>query len=306
MRLQVKKSTQGLLVWLIIGVIFLFIGLSLHRNWHKIPFHELRFNYAFLLLSFCSHLAGYLTAPLGWSVNLRNFGQRMSYRHSLEILSLSRLGRYLPGKIWFTLGRAYMGRRVGVREKYSVVAVLFEVAIMLLSACVFFLLSVFALARVEIPVNPVWFGAIIAACLLGLVPGVFSRIVNLGLKLLKRSPIDFTPKARNLLLLFGIYLLMWAFQGLGFFLLVNSFFPVRFSAAPGFMGIYAFSWMVGFLSFVTPAGLGVREAAMSLALKHYIPEPVGIIATLLARIWATVVELFLFLVFARKLKRYSR
>jgi uncharacterized membrane protein YbhN (UPF0104 family) len=64
--------------------------------------------------------------------------------------------------------------------------------------------------------------------------------------------------------------------------------------------------MVGFLSLITPAGLGVREATMTLTLKYYVPEPVGIIATLLARIWATVVELFLFLLFVKKLKGYTK
>jgi hypothetical protein len=238
-------------------------------------------------------------------VNLRNFGQRMSYRHSVEILSLSRLGRYLPGKIWFTLGRAYMGKRVGVKEKYSIIAVLFEIVVMLLSAGVFFLAFVFLLSGVELPVEPYWFGVLILVCLLALIPGVFSRLVNLGLKVLKRDPIDFTPRPGSLFLLFVIYLLMWGFQGLGFFFMVNSFFPLEFALAPSFMGVYAFSWMVGFLSLITPAGLGVREAAMSLVLRHYVPEPVGIIATLLARVWATIVELVLFLFFARKLKDYS-
>jgi hypothetical protein len=309
LRVRIGRRARTWIAWIVVAIIFVFIGLSLYRNWQRIPFESIRFNCLFLVLSFLSHLTGYLIAPFGWKVNLANFGQRISYRHSVEILSLSRLGRYIPGKIWFTLGRAYMGKKVGVREKLSIVAVLFETVILFLAACVFFLIFVFLLARIDLPFEPYWFGILIVVCLLTLIPRVFSRLVNFGLKLLKRDPVDFTPKLGNLLLLFGIYMIMWGFQGFGFFLLVRSFIPIGLHAAPGFVGIYSFSWMIGFLSLITPAGLGVRETTLSVAIRNFLPEAwagFNIPASLLSRIWATIVELTLFLVFAKNLRKYSR
>src|SRR5262249_27823645 len=60
------------------------------------------------------------------------------------------------------------------------------------------------------------------------------------------------------------------------------------------VGIYALGWDIGFLSFLTPSGLGFREAAIVLLLGLSLVTPNAALATVLAflsRILSTLAEL---------------
>ncbi len=47
---------------------------------------------------------------------------------------------------------------------------------------------------------------------------------------------------------------------------------------------FAISWEIGFLSFVTPGGLGVREGAVTLMLSPYLTADLAIAVALLSRL----------------------
>ena len=51
------------------------------------------------------------------------------------------------------------------------------------------------------------------------------------------------------------------------------------------------AWAIGFLVFLTPGGLGVREGALALLLAPFLPSPLPAVVALLARLWWTVAEL---------------
>ena len=63
-------------------------------------------------------------------------------------------------------------------------------------------------------------------------------------------------------------------------------------ALPICIGIYAFAWDIGFVSFVTPSGLGVREAAIIALFALALPLPAGLatILALLSRFVSTIAE----------------
>jgi uncharacterized membrane protein YbhN (UPF0104 family) len=78
--------------------------------------------------------------------------------------------------------------------------------------------------------------------------------------------------------------------GLGFFLLVLSFNQPEPVSWWHMTVIYAVAWTIGFLVFITPAGLGPREAALTLFLAPvYGPETAFSIA-LVARLWWALAE----------------
>ncbi len=89
------------------------------------------------------------------------------------------------------------------------------------------------------------------------------------------------------------YLLLWGCCGLAFFLFIKSLSPVEWSQLPVIIGIYATAWTIGFLSFITPSGLGVREGMLSLLLTVYLPPATATLVALLSRLWSTLAELVL-------------
>ena len=90
-----------------------------------------------------------------------------------------------------------------------------------------------------------------------------------------------------------VYLILWCGVGIAFFLFVKSLSPLEWHLIPETIGIYAMAWTVGFLSFITPAGLGIREGALSFLLSTLLPEATAIFVALLSRFWYLTVELAL-------------
>jgi len=57
------------------------------------------------------------------------------------------------------------------------------------------------------------------------------------------------------------------------------------------LSIYPVSWVVGFLSFLMPAGIGVREGMIFVLLKRYTGNEIAAVGSLLSRIEVTLGEL---------------
>jgi len=68
---------------------------------------------------------------------------------------------------------------------------------------------------------------------------------------------------------------------------------VQWTDAWGLTACFAFAWIVGFLSFLTPGGLGIREGLLSLLLSRYMPTPQATLVALLCRVWMLSAEIVL-------------
>ena len=61
-------------------------------------------------------------------------------------------------------------------------------------------------------------------------------------------------------------------------------------------GIYTLAWFFGYISFVSPSGLGVREAAFFLLAKDFPPDAIAGMA-LLGRVTLLLVDIILGLIY---------
>lgn len=89
------------------------------------------------------------------------------------------------------------------------------------------------------------------------------------------------------------HVLLWICQGLAFYLFVRSLVPVAWTDASILTACYAFAWIVGFLSFLTPGGLGIREGLLGLLLASYISVPQATLVALFSRVWMLSAEIIL-------------
>lgn len=102
------------------------------------------------------------------------------------------------------------------------------------------------------------------------------------------------------------HVLLWICQGLAFFLFVKSLAPVAWTDAGILTACFAFAWIIGFLSFLTPGGLGIREGLLGLLLANYMPAPQATLVALLCRVWMLSGEIVLAgvaIVLNRRVKR---
>ena len=111
-----------------------------------------------------------------------------------------------------------------------------------------------------------------------------------------KKEIKLEIKQAHLFKAFCLFAISAIIQGGAFFLLIRSFYSIEYRLLPDIIGIYNGSWAVGFLSFIAPGGLGVREGALTVLSKFYMPLPIAIILSALARLWMTLFEIIMALI----------
>ncbi|MEO0009163.1 MAG: lysylphosphatidylglycerol synthase transmembrane domain-containing protein [candidate division WOR-3 bacterium] len=292
---------------LIVVVSFYFLLSRLIRDWHQIPFDRIRFQPGLLILSYLILLLFHF--PLGawgWQLLLAGLDARLPFGRALAILTVTQLGKYAPGKVWFTLGRMSFARREGVPEARSLASVVIETGFLLLAAVFLFAFAILLLPRTVVP-RTIYYSFLLAPLtLLVTYPPILNRILKPLLRLFRQPLFELRISYPRLLLILGVYVLDWFVQGLGCFVLFNSFYPLPFSRLPILLGGYAISWILGFVILIAPAGLGIREGIYTYILKLVMPETVAIISALITRIWMSTAELAMALlclpVLSRRLK----
>ena len=146
---------------------------------------------------------------------------------------------------------------------------------------------------------------VIILILIFLFPPIIRRIVASVLRLFgyKVDKLDFS--FRRMITLFIYYLFFWMITAIGFYLLVSSLtsnVPIHFLEIAS---SYSMAWVIGFLAFLTPGGLGVREGALAWMLAPFLPQPLPVIIALVARLWwsiAELVDILIALIIDRKVK----
>src|SRR5260370_10507899 len=69
----------------------------------------------------------------------------------------------------------------------------------------------------------------------------------------------------------------WLVAGCAFYVLLLALWPgAPLVALPICIGIYALAWDIGFVSFITPSGLGIREAAIVGFSALALPLPIDL------------------------------
>jgi uncharacterized membrane protein YbhN (UPF0104 family) len=110
---------------------------------------------------------------------------------------------------------------------------------------------------------------------------------------MKREPIQLTLRYSDILFITLAWCASWIVAGTAFYVLLLALWPVAPMVAwPICIGIYAIAWDIGFVSFITPSGLGIREAAIVALFALAFPLPTGLasIMALISRLVSTLAE----------------
>lgn len=289
-----RGRVRTILAVLVIAVVFFFLGRGLWTNWRRIPFDQLQFDYRFVILSYICMIAYFSVSAFAWVRLLAVYGTGLSFLRSFQIIATSQLGKYVPGKIWFALGRMYLAKRLGVPERISIITMTLETLLLLITGTMIGVLTVAAPWVHNLTLRS-FLAALVLLAGLGLLhPRAFGRFVDFAMRRLRRESVEMNLTYSGILLLVVVYCVCWFFPGLGFFLMVKSFYDVGVVEAPLFIGVFAVAWLAGFVTVLAPSGLGVREGVMTSLLAPHMPISMAIIVALVARVWGTLAEVAFF------------
>lgn len=258
-----KKFLLILLKIIIILLTSYYLYTAIHADISRLKADILITSHVLILFAaFLLFLIFFLIKTLNWYRILRACGGGANFSTAAKIWYGSQTIKYLPGKVWFIVARLYFGRGV-VTAPLVFVSTMVELILMLLSATLMFLLlggyHFFRLIENE------WF-ALVAVILslpvaLAVIHPFFLNKIMALLGRFSRSLVEpVSLKYQQTLQLLVIYCLNWLLFGLAncviLFALSSHWPPNSLQTA----SVFPISYVIGFLSFLTPGGIGVRES----------------------------------------------
>jgi hypothetical protein len=283
-----------------------FVAASVWKSWSNISKYAWHVNYGLLVAAFALLVTQEVSYAFIWRGILLRMGARLDIVSSQRIYLGAEFVRYIPGNVWHVITRVLWAEQRGVPKAVGLASMVVELATKITAAALVFAVSLFfwpsaPVVSLEIPrIALIAAGAIgIPLLLAGLHPRVLTRALSYGLRKLKREPVSFTLRYRDVLAITLYWALSWIVAGAGFYLLVRSLVstPLPGGALVIAMGIYAAGWDVGFLSFITPSGIGFREVVIAALLTASLvvtgPSAAGLalVVAFVARLLSTGAEL---------------
>jgi glycosyltransferase 2 family protein len=101
----------------------------------------------------------------------------------------------------------------------------------------------------------------------------------------------------------------WVMYGIAFWLFTKGVLGTAPGALRNYVAVFAGSYLIGFLAIFSPAGVGVREGAMGIALQRagFAAGPAYLLVVA-SRLWLTALEVIpplIFLAFVRRRRLFT-
>lgn len=276
----------------VVGLILLFFGLALARQWPDIVAYHWQVEPGYLLLAAALLLGRAPLQVYSWKRLLARLGHTISWPIAFRLYFQSALAKYLPGSIWFAVGRVVLAEKVGLPRRATSVSVVLEQVLNTVGA-----LLVSALALTALPSGPIW-PYIAVFLVLGLFvvwPRPVFAALDWGMQRLGRAPLGITLHGGDLLLALVPFVVNWLWYGVASFFWTATVYPtLPPEQLPAIIGLYTASWAIGFLTLLVPNGWAVREGLLVAGLTGVlgIPLPVAGAAAILSRLGSVLVEAF--------------
>lgn len=282
--------------WIFAAAILYFLVGQLYKEWSAVASGDWEVGWSKLALSALLLFCAYLALAQAWRLIIAGFKIEVPYSGAFRVMYLAQLGRYIPGKIWQMVGMVSLAKQIGVPSSVSLAS--FALGQIYFLPAAFLLIPLLLgdtgkFEQFKIAGDLFYLAAALIMAfflVVFIMPRGLNWLLNKTLKLLKRDPVDYNPAFGNRSAIFILYIFSWILMGLSFKLFVKAVSPEIEISYPFAAGTYIASYVIGYLSFIAPGGLGVREAVMAGILKSLIPFPSATLIALANRFFITVAE----------------
>ncbi|MFI9554002.1 YbhN family protein [Nonomuraea endophytica] len=247
-------------------------------QWDAVAAGFAKLSWPMVAASLVAVVAALLGAMLTWRTLLADLGSPLPFRPAAKVFFVGQLGKYIPGAVWPVIAQMEMGRDLGVPRSRSAAAFFLMMPIQLATGLLV-TLGTLGWDRYG------WLLLALPVILVLLEPKVVNAVIGFGLRKLKREPLERPLTRRGMLTALGWALAGWTAYG------VHLYFVAPQTGLLFAIGAFALSWCLGILTFVVPAGAGVREVAMVAVLSPVMDRGSAIAVALVSRIVIIVGDL---------------
>ena len=240
-------------------------------------------------------LATYAALIQSWRILVAGWGSNLRFFVAVRIWTIANLGRYVPGKVLSVAALGVLAQREGVSGTAAASSAILGT---LLNISAGFGVVAFSSSQILNSVSPrVRTGSIVISVLsvLGVIaaPWLLPPVSKYLARMLNRDLPDKQLAASTLWIAVTINLLSWFGYGAAFMVFAKACLPNIGGSAAEFVGVWTASYLVGYIVFFAPGGIGAREGAMVAGLTA-----LGLSSTadawmlaFASRLWLTVLEL---------------
>jgi len=287
-----NKIIQTLKITIML-IIFSVMIYYLSNNWASLKEYNLTFNLAFLIISFVLLGLSHILDSIGWNLILKLLKSNIPQKNASGIYFVSQLGRYVPGKVWYILGRVGMTRKFNIPKRIILLSGFLELILVMASASI-----IFILALIFFPIIPEIQNYLphLTTLIILILIGIHPKSLNLILKFLKKTEMKLKLSYTKILLTLLFFIVIWIIKGIAFYYLISSITLLDISNLFWIISVFSISWVIGYLILITPGGIGAREGLIIYLLTPLFPLPLTIAISLLTRIWMIITEFTLSIV----------
>jgi len=299
-----KKSSrwQPLLQLLFLILALGFLLVMVIDQWESLRAYHWQIRWDWLLLSALMLVLSWIVEVSIWRRIIALMGERLTFRTAWRIWFFSAITRYIPGNIWQPLSMTVMAQEQGVRVVATLTSIILYqlgnlLSTMLIAAVYFPLSGNLGLLADFLPPKMAQSMAIflIPLGIFLLRPALLIHAMNWALRRLQRPALPLQLRSGDMVQLVVSVTAVWFLIGSSFLFLTTALSasspPETYRHAVDLIAAYPLSYAAGYLSFVTPSGLGVREGVAFLLLAPVIGGATATIAALAMRLWISVGEL---------------
>ncbi len=291
--LTVAKSLLGLPLT-VLALVFIFKIIVTQLPTLTINFQTLHYDLFFYgILSF---ILFYFIRSYIWFRILKNSNYKLSFGESSYLWALSELKRYIPGNVWSFLGRTVLFQQKNVEKKDIAKGLIFEAQLFVIGSSLVSLLALpFYFSKEQTILEYIITWGIIGFVILYCCNELFRDKFTGKVKQIASFVFPFFTTGENIFLVWTSVIAVFFF-GLGNYFVISSVVYLTPKLLPELIGVFAFAFVAGYLTVITPAGFGVREGIMIVSLSKIIPSGAAAFGALFSRL-ALIISELLFILF---------
>ncbi|MEW6418481.1 MAG: lysylphosphatidylglycerol synthase transmembrane domain-containing protein [Nitrospirota bacterium] len=283
-----------------VGLIIIFFLLRhVWTYWDILKNSKVSIKWTMILFSYFFGLLSFFIYSLAWHFMLRSDGMSVRFAVSNYMLTKGNLGKYIPGRVWQFVGRLYFFNDIGFSKARIIMIAALEQYFLMLSAFLIFGISFLFFQNILNNAFLIYLKIII---IVGLITGFLSlhpkSIVfwnRIFLKLTKREDLQIYISTKYIVLLISLYFIYWITIGLSVLFLIKGGLNIPVKYMLFVVGSNAIAYFVGYISFIIPNGLGVREGVLTYLLELFIVKGLGAVISILSRIMLVIEEIGYFI-----------
>lgn len=296
-------------------VVAVFVARALMRQWRDVQGQPLDVhpNWPIIAASAVVVLATYAVLIEAWRRILVSWDTSLAFWPAARIMSISRLGLYVPGRVWQITAMTTMAKTAKVKPAAAagsaILNTILNIAMGFLVALVAGWRSFGVISQGRTGLGVALLVFVLSAVLL--LPTALPFILDAARKVTGKDVPEVTLPHRAVYLAIVANIVAWLLYGAAFELFVLGVTGNAAGAYTDYVTAFAWPYLAGYLAVIVPGGLGVREGVLAIALGelHLATPATAAVIAVSSRLWLSVLELvpgLVFLLFTRADQQRSR